>query len=190
MTVELCERAVAATATVLRDVRPDRYDTPTPCAGWNVRALINHLIGANRLFAAWAVGEKPEMAVLGADHLADGEPVKLYKEAARAALDAFATPGATDRLATLPSGDSGPRIVDMYLMEQVLHGWDLAAATGQDRNPDPAVTRAVYDAWYGRVPAAVRDLGTVFGPEQPCPPDASVADRLAAYLGRSVGHLC
>jgi uncharacterized protein (TIGR03086 family) len=190
MTVDLLERAVAAAAATVRGIRPDQYDLPSPCAEWNVRALLNHLVAANHLFTAWAAGEQPDMGVFAADHLGGGEPAKAYEEAARAALDAFAMPGATDRAAPLPSGGTGPRVVDMYLMEQVLHGWDLAAATGQDRDRDPEVTRAAYDSWYGRVPPEVREMGTVFGPEQPCPPDAAVADRLAAYLGRPVGHLC
>jgi uncharacterized protein (TIGR03086 family) len=186
MTVELLERAVAATAATVRGVRPDQYETPSPCAGWNVRALLNHLIAANRYFAASAAGQAPDAVLWGADHLADGEPAKLYDEATRTALEAFAVPGATDRVATMRSGKPGPPVASLFLVEQVLHGWDLATATGQDRGGDPVVTQAVYDAWYGRVPAEVRELGTVFGPEQPCPSDAPLADRLAAYLGRAV----
>jgi uncharacterized protein (TIGR03086 family) len=119
--------------------------------------------------------------------VADGEPAKLYEETVRAALAAFAMPGAADRVGIMrSSGKPGPPVVGMFLVEEALHGWDLAVASGQDRGGDPVVVQAVYDAWYGKVPAEVRDLGTVFGPERPCPSDAPLVDRLAAYLGRSV----
>jgi uncharacterized protein (TIGR03086 family) len=186
MADELVNRAVATTASLVRSVRPEQYDAPTPCPDWTVRALLNHLIAGNRYFAAQIAGEPADPTVWGVDHVAGGDPAALYDEAAGGALKAVSIPGATERAATLPSGSPGPRYVDMYLMEQLLHGWDLATATGQDRSGDPAVVQAVYDAWYGRVPAEVRALGSVVGPEQPCPEDAPLFDRLAAYLGRQV----
>ncbi|GGK08645.1 TIGR03086 family protein [Pilimelia anulata] len=184
---ELLDRAVAATTDVIRRVRPDRYADPTPCRDLDVRALLNHLIGGQRFFAASAAGETGDPAAFAADHLAaDTTPADLYADGGRAALAAFAGPGALSRAAKLPDGSDGPPLADIYLLEQVVHGWDVAAAIGADRGGDPAAVAAVHDGWYGKVPQHVRDLGTVFGPEQPCPPDAAPADRLAAYLGRRI----
>jgi hypothetical protein len=69
-------------------------------------------------------------------------------------------------------------------MELFGHGWDLATATGQIATPDPVVTQAVFDAWYGRIAEEIRAGGRIVGPELPCPSNAPVADRILAYLGR------
>ena len=183
---ELLAGAVAATASVVRRVRSSQYSAPTPCTEMDVRGLLNHLIGGQRYFAATAAGQPADFSVFSTDYLIDGEPAKLYEEESGEALAFFAAADALTRRATMPNGATGPLIAQMYLIEQVMHGWDVAAATGQDRSGDPQAVQAAYDGWYGHVPQQVRDLGTVFGPEQPCPDEAPIADRLAAYLGRRI----
>ncbi|MGH3329048.1 MAG: TIGR03086 family metal-binding protein [Streptomycetales bacterium] len=179
----MIERAMSATGRVFRDVSPAQRGGPTPCEAWDVRALLNHVIAGNRYFPALARGEDSDMSVWGADHLGDADPAEVYEESAAAALDAWRLPGAVERTATLPSGGQGPRLFDIHLADVLVHGWDLATATGQDRSLDPEVTQAVFGRWYGNVPPEVR--GMVFGPEVECAPGAPVADRLAAYLGRT-----
>jgi uncharacterized protein (TIGR03086 family) len=180
----LLERAMDATRRVVHGVRPEQHDGPTPCSAWNVRALMNHLVGGNRFFAARARGEQPELSVLTSDHVGDGEPAAVYDESAQEALAAWRTPGAVDRTATLPSGGAGPKVINMHLMDVFVHGWDLATATGQDRSLDRDVGQVLYERWHGTVAAEVRGEGGIFGQEVAVPPDAPVADRLAAYLGR------
>src|SRR5205823_6220110 len=126
-----------------------------------------------------------DFAMWAEDHLGDADPADAYAQTVAQALDAWRTPGAVQRSATLPSGAPGPRIVDMYLLEVFLHGWDLARATGQEKAPDDSVAQAVEEAWRGKVPDEIRASGRVFGPEVECAPDAPVADRVAAYLGRT-----
>ncbi|MGH3344313.1 MAG: TIGR03086 family metal-binding protein [Carbonactinosporaceae bacterium] len=177
------ERAVSATGSVFRDVSPAQHGAPTPCEAWDVRALMNHVIAGNRYFAALARGEAGDTSVWQADHIGDVDPALVYEESAVAALDAWRLPGAVERVAPLPSGGQGPRLFDIHLADLIVHGWDLASATGQDRSLDPEVVQAVYDMWHGKLPPEIR--GTVFGTEVECAPDAPVADRLAAYLGRN-----
>ncbi|AJC52768.1 MerR family transcriptional regulator [Streptomyces sp. 769] len=86
----------------------------------------------------------------------------------------------------LPGGGMGPRIADLHLLEAVLHGWDLATATGQDRTGDPDTVKAAYDRWYGNYPDEIRGQTGMFAPSKPAPDDAPVLDRLAAYFGRTV----
>jgi uncharacterized protein (TIGR03086 family) len=179
----LLERAVKATTAVLRQVSADAYDRPTPCPDWTVRALVNHMVGGSRYFAASAAGEEPSFSLFAGEQPGDTEAATVYEDHGRAAVTAWRTPGATDRRATLPSGGEGPRVFDMHLLECHLHGWDLATALGVDRTLDPGVAQAAYEAWHGTVPPEVR--GMIFGPEVPVAPDAPIGDRLAAYLGRT-----
>ncbi|AWZ14972.1 hypothetical protein DRB96_24990 [Streptomyces sp. ICC1] len=85
----------------------------------------------------------------------------------------------------LPGGGTGPRIVDLHLLEAVLHSWDLATATGQDRTGDPDAVQAAVAGWYGNFPDEIRAVTGMFGPSKPAADDAPAADRLAAYFGRT-----
>ncbi len=67
--------------------------------------------------------------------------------------------------------------------EILVHTWDLARASGQSTDLDPALCTA------GIAMFAAMNLprsADTIGPEQPAPPDANPADRLAAYLGRTL----
>ncbi len=180
--IALLDSAVRATTRVLRNIKPDQYGLPTPCPDWDVRTVMNHLVAGALYFTAPATGAKPDFAVWSQDHLGDGDPADRYAKVAGDAVAAWRAAGDLDRRANLPGGGTGPRYFDMLLLEEYLHGWDLAVATGQERTGAAAVAQTLYDRWHGKVPDVARD-GRAFGPEAPCPPDAPVGDRLAAYLG-------
>jgi uncharacterized protein (TIGR03086 family) len=44
-TVALLERALDQTAGLIAAIEPGQAGLPTPCAGWDVRALVSHLTG-------------------------------------------------------------------------------------------------------------------------------------------------
>jgi uncharacterized protein (TIGR03086 family) len=183
--LELLERAIAATARVVHGVRADQHGAPTPCSDWDVRTLMNHLVAGNRYFAARARDDNPDMSIWAAEHIGAGVPASVYDASAQEALDAWRAPGAVQRRARLPSGGTGPKVIEVHLLDVVVHGWDLATATGQDRSLDPEVGQELYDRWYGTVAPEARGESGIFGPEVPAPPDASPVDRLAAYVGRT-----
>lgn len=82
----------------------------------------------------------------------------------------------------LPGGIAGAVAVD----ELVVHGWDLARATGQEYAPDPAALRASY----GFLLAAAEDEtrgGGIFGAVVPVPDDAPLLDRAIGLSGRDPG---
>ena len=74
--------------------------------------------------------------------------------------------------------------IDQFMgFDLVVHGWDLARATGQDETIDPAEVERTWEAVVGSSARTMREYG-VTGPEVDVPPDASKQDRLLGLLGR------
>ena len=178
-------RALQGTLTVLTKIQPGQLDAPTPCASWDVRALINHVTGSARWWAGTISGAADPAA---ADYAA-GDYAAAYQESIQIALAAFGADGVLDRTVRLPFGElPGAVVLGMAATEQFTHGWDLARATGQPTDLDPDLAaellgqarQAITDAYRGP------DGEALFGPVRQAPAGASPADQLAAFLGRAV----
>ena len=99
---------------------------------------------------------------------------------------AWAEPGAMERKCHMPFGDiPAPAAVSIHFLDIVVHGWDLARATGGDERLDPVVVDAVA-AWFDANEAAYRAAGAV-GPAVEVPDGADAQDRLLARFGRDPG---
>ncbi|MEU4560380.1 TIGR03086 family metal-binding protein [Actinoplanes sp. NPDC023936] len=155
---------------------------PTPCPGWPVAALLDHLMGLAYAFAQGARkrdgGPAPEPS---ADHLSrhwrSRLPV-LLEELSTAWRDPAAWTGtATVGGVTLPATDMG-----IFAMnELVIHGWDLARATGQDYAADPRALELLID-FLSQGPAE----GTpgLFGPVVPVDSEDDVLFQAVGLTGR------
>jgi uncharacterized protein (TIGR03086 family) len=181
---ELHAQALDQTGRVVAGIRPDQWQADTPCDGWDVHALLNHLVAGNLLAAELGagatiaeVGDRLDGDVLGAD------PAASYAASAAAAAAVFRRPGALDAPCAVSYGPvpgsvyAGHRFLDVFV-----HGWDLAAASGQDPELDPGLIKACRDVIEPQV-AAFRAAG-VLGDEQPVPADATGQQRFLAMLGR------
>jgi uncharacterized protein (TIGR03086 family) len=73
--------------------------------------------------------------------------------------------------------------LSQHLVETVIHGWDLARATGQQPAYDPDVVRTAQDFARAHMPAE-RPPGGPFAAAVPVADDLPEIDRLAALLGR------
>lgn len=180
--------ALAATGALVASTPADRWGSATPCPEWDVRALVAHLVRGNWLFAAALGGQQPPAP--------PGDPVQddavlddatSYDDSGRAVVAAFAEPGALERLVTVPFG-TVPGAVALHLrtVEALVHGWDLARATGQRLTADDGVV----EREIGFTEAALGQLPpdrSPFAPPRPVGADAPPLDRLAALLGRDVG---
>lgn len=150
-----------------------KLDSATPCEEWDVRGLLNHMLETQRYFLGTARNQdvsppSPDPAeVLGEDPAAD------FERARSEILDAFGQDGVIER--------TGPSL-GIALSDQLLHGWDLAQATGQDATMPDGLAQVAYEIIHGRFTDEQRK--GVFGPELDAPPDASDQDRLLAYSGR------
>jgi uncharacterized protein (TIGR03086 family) len=176
------DRALAATEAVVAGIRADQWPAPTPCTELDVRAVLNHLVSGNLLFAALVRGEpRPDR---GADHLG-GDPLAAFRQAAGRLREAFAGPGVLESIYTAPFGTGpGAALVHVRTVETLVHGWDLARATGQPAAfPEDVAERALAAAKQ-QLTARPEGPGAPFGAVVPVAEDAPAIDRLAGFLGR------
>jgi uncharacterized protein (TIGR03086 family) len=180
--ITLHARAVPVAQRVIDNIRPEQLGDPTPCTEWDVRALLNHLIGLNRMAAANATGD--EMPA-GDDDLVGDDPRTSFAEAARGAHTAFSAPGALERTFRMPWGEvPGAGLARVAFLDLVIHAWDLAKATGRPTTLDPELCETALAIGRTIMRDEYRRPGGAFGPEVAVPADAPACDRLAAFYGR------
>ena len=150
----------------------DRLDVPTTNDGWDVRALLNHMLETQRFFLATARGEDGTLSPEPPDLLSD-DPVTDLRTAQAEVRSAYAEDGVIER--------TGPSL-GIAFADQLLHGWDLARATGQDTTMPEDLAAAAFQMLDGRLTDDQRKGG--FKPEVPVADDAPVQDRLLGYTGR------
>ena len=186
MTTDDLARAFTITRGILRAVTPEQLDAPTPCASWEVRALVNHIIRASHWFPVTVIsGVAAEIP--DTDYMA-GDVVASYDEGIRASLDAFDAPGALEQPITLPFGEfPGTMYLGLATSDTFVHGWDLAKATGQRTDLDAALATRLLEQARQVIPDQFRgpDGQAPFGPVVDVASSAPAADRLAAFLGRT-----
>ncbi|QFG26370.1 TIGR03086 family metal-binding protein [Actinomadura sp. WMMB 499] len=177
--------AAEAAARIVLEIPEARLEDRTPDPEWTVRDLVNHLI-------LWTsrgetAARKEPTTGPGEDHDFTAEPrwAERFEEQARRTAEAWHDPAAWEGRTSLTGNKEGmpaPVIGGILYGEFVVHGWDLAAATGRDPGFPPEV---VQDAWEQLVPTAEvgREYGA-FGPEVPVPESAPLLDRLLGLAGR------
>ena len=179
------ERAVRATVTVVARVTPADLDLPTPCAEWNLGALLAHMTAQHRGFAAAAAGHGADPEVWQPT----GNPLVEYAEAADQVIAAFAAPGVPERDFLLPEIDRpipGSTAIGFHFVDYVVHGWDVARALGlRWELPEDVLTAALPIA--RAVPGGDLRLtpGAAFAPGLPVTTGAEPLTEILALLGRS-----
>ena len=166
--IDLFDRGSAWTATKVAGAK-EKLDKPTPCDDWKVRDLLNHLISSNRFFQASARGEKASPPQGKPKEQISSDPLADYERERHQTMEAFGDPQKKQGL-------------EMAFVEQLVHGWDLAKATGQKTNMPPDLAEAALKIVDGKMPPEQR--GEFFGPEVEVPDDASPQEKLLAYSGR------
>ena len=183
--METLNRSFESTRAILAKVQPGDLDAATPCASWDVSALVNHFVGTARWWAAIVTGAG---AAADVDYAA-GDFVSAYEESIGIATSAFEAEGVLEQTFRLDLGEfSGAALLGLAATEQFTHGWDLARAIGHHTDLDPELAAvmltqaklAITDAFRGP------DGAALFAPATQAPAGASPADELAAFLGRRV----
>ena len=172
-------RAQQVFASVLASVRAEHLDASTPCEGWTVRDVLDHVVGGNDRMAGLPGEGDPARA---------GDLAGAFPASAERASAVFEAPGGLERTFELRIGPvPGSVCVRMRTTDVLVHAWDVARATGQPSDLDPELAGEVLPFVQGFLRPELRGAGRPFGLEQPCPPDAAAADRLAALAGRHPG---
>jgi uncharacterized protein (TIGR03086 family) len=174
---------------LLTQVSPDQLDNATPCAHWNVRDLLNHLVGGGYMIGGALTGDAAPADADGPMPDLLGDDIVGAWDGSVAAFAAGAdSPGAMERPVTLPFGTlPGAMLLEILKFDLLVHAWDLATATGQTFDPPTDVVEPTLAAAQTIVAAEARnDAGEPFGPEVTPTGGASAIERLAAFSGRTV----
>jgi len=182
---EYHRRAVEAFGRQVHAVKDDQWHDRTPCADWDVRELVRHLVYESvwtapifegRTIAE--VGDRFEGDLLGDD------PIGAWDASAGPAVDAVQGEGAMGRIVHLSFGDvPGEEYASQLFADYLIHSWDLATAIGADDALDGELVEAC-TAWFTGREALYRAGGAI-ADRPPIPEDADPQTRLLAMFGRA-----
>jgi uncharacterized protein (TIGR03086 family) len=181
---ELHARSLEATRGYVARIASTQWSDPTPDDEWDVRFLVNHVVTGNW----WAtelgsgatiesVGDRLDGDVLGDD------PSAAYDASAIAAAAVFREDGAMERSCAVSYGPvpgevyCGHRFIDV-----LVHGWDIATATGQDPRLPADLVVACLDVVVPQ--AELLAASGAFATDVVVDADAGPQTRLLAMLGR------
>ena len=152
----------AARVDALDGLSAEQWAGPTPCPDWDVRALLNHIVYED----LWTVplmegatiaevGDRYEGDLLGAD------PLATARAACEMAVTAAASGVIAGQTVHLSFGDvPAEEYAHQLAADHIIHGWDLAVATGGDTSMDPEMVEAL-GAWFASNEAAYRGAGAI-----------------------------
>lgn len=183
----LVARAAKHATEIVLAIRDEQLDAGTPCTEYTVRGLVDHLLfwGPSLLGAARKEPVAPPAA--GEAGLAvDDWRAKLLAQLDELA-EAWAVPGAWEGTTRMggPTELPASMVGGMVCAELVLHGWDLARATGGRPGWDEELLTFVR-AEVAATAEQGREMG-VYGPEVAAPDSASTLDQAVALSGRDPG---
>lgn len=150
-----------------------RWERPSPCAEWDARGVVEHVIGFHDVLLLVPLDAKP--------HRPKGDP------AARWAVTATAIGTAVRAVSGDPAPGSGGapdlgRLLPVLTADVLVHTWDLARAVGVDPGLDLGLCAISYEVVRPN-DEQIRHSG-MFGPAVPVPDDADAGTKLVAFLGR------
>jgi uncharacterized protein (TIGR03086 family) len=155
------------------DGAAEKLDAATPCDDWDVRALMNHMLDTQNYFVGNARGEDVSPPSPQPPELLGDDPEADFEHARARTLSTFGEDGVVER--------TGPSL-GIAFSDQLLHGWDLAQATGQDATMPEGLPEAAYEMIHGRFTEDQRK--GIFKPEVAVAPNVTAQDKLLAYTGR------
>lgn len=178
--------ACARTADVLGAVRDDQLDGTTPCEKLRVRELVAHVGGLGVAFGAAArkdYGELTDSPPADGGYLLDDDWRATYPANLAGMADAWRDPAAWNGMTRVGGVDLPSEVCGMVaLTEAVVHGWDVAVATGQRIEVDDEVAEAVLTHLSSFTAAG--PVEGLFGPAVESPSFTGTLERAIALSGR------
>lgn len=178
--LEVLDQVYANANRLVSGVGEDQWELQTPCSEWNVRELVNHMVGTSNVCVAAATrGERPSSE----DNIGD-DPVGAFAAAGAAAMEAWRGDGALDGEVSVPADMPAIAALGVNIIDLGTHVWDLATAVGQDHGlSDSAV--AMIDEWNRRVIQGPVREGGGFGED--LGPKGDALASMLAFVGREAG---
>ncbi|MEY2398101.1 MAG: hypothetical protein QOJ00_1275 [Actinomycetota bacterium] len=165
-------------AGVVGGIAPGQLDNKTPCDEYTVRGVLEHMISGATMFAAAFRGEAAPEPETSDDVLA------LFGPALTNLAESINSSGALERSVAAPFGEvPGETFARFVVLDGLVHGWDIATATGQRYEPSDALVADVTEFSRGAI-EPLRD-GVTFGAEVQPSPSATPIECLAALTGRN-----
>lgn len=183
---EVHARALDRARRSVAGIGDDQWNLVSDCEDWTVRELVNHIVTGNYWAAELgagltieAVGDRLDGDVLGTD------PVRAYDDSALVAAAVFRAPGAMERPCAVSYGPvPGSVYCGHRFLDVLIHGWDVAASTGQDTTLDVELVEACLEVVEPQLDVLVGS--GAFGTPVEVADDAGPQTRLLAVLGRRV----
>ena len=159
---------------------PEELAAQTPCERFAVQGVLDHMIAGGSMFAAAFRGEAPP-----AEPPTD-DPLVLFPATMDDLVASMKAPGALDQMVDAPFGTVPGEVFARFVaLDGLVHGWDIATATGKAYDP-PAGVVAAADAFAHQALADEMRDGDTFKPVTDVPAGASALERLVAFTGRTV----
>jgi uncharacterized protein (TIGR03086 family) len=187
--MDALDAAAERNVELVAQVGPEQWNNPTPCAGWNVRTLVGHLIAGRHGYCALLQGA-PATTVRSLlsrqSEAAGADPVAACRSAVQSVRAAFAEPGALERTVHHRIGDiPGSELLPLLIGDSVVHSWDLAAAIGVDPRLDEQLVDYAYQTYAPLAQSgAIYVNGWFATPATPLPEGATPLERLLHVTGR------
>lgn len=177
---------VPVLGALVAEVGPTEMGLSTPCDGWTVRDLLNHLVGGAQMFAgALQGGPLRDISGRMPDVVGD-DPSAAFADAAQAFGAAAQSPGADARVLELSFGSmTGATFLRFVAFDLLVHSWDLATTLGEGLDVPDAVVLGAERIAHRSLDGRQRDANS-FSEPVAVPSGATPLERLVAYTGRSV----
>lgn len=182
--VQQLDEIIPLLEKVVAGITPDQLERPTPCATFTVSSVLEHMIGGAGAFAPAFRGEAGSPT--GDAPADDGTVTDRWRFAMADLLDAVHSPGAQERTIASPFGEVPGAMFARYVaFDGLIHGWDLATATGQSYAPPVDLVVEVGSFARDLLKPEMRD-GDTFAEATSAPPEADELERLVAFSGRTL----
>lgn len=176
--------------TIVDRLGSEQLDNPTACANLDVQGVLDHMMGGAAAFAPAFRGDASHEAALpegsSGSAVVGQVPAADFRRAMNGLLAAVNAPGAMERVIDAPFGQvPGSVFARFVAFDGLIHGWDLASATGQTYDPPRAVVAAV-DAFAREALGPDMRDGDTFAVEKTAPAGASLLEALVTFSGRTI----
>lgn len=172
------EQLMPLLGALVSTLTPGELTAATPCAEFTVQGVLEHMVAGGAAFAAAYRGDEPH-------EFDTTDLLPAWEQAMTELADAIMAAGALDRTIAAPFGNvPGSDFARFVALDGLVHGWDIATATGKPYAPPDELVAAV-DRFARQTLDPLRD-GQTFAAAVAAPADAPPIVRLAAYTGRQI----